>query len=229
MPRIIKLEEVDSTNEWAKRNLSKLEDLDSVIAEVQTQGKGRNGKSWFSPKGGLWFSVILTNFNGGIGALSQLCAVSVCEILSKLGVNPKVKWPNDIILKGRKLGGILTEKIKDKFIIGIGLNINLSSSDFPIPLKDVVITMKELLHRDLDTKEIAKNIVISIAKFRNNFEEVYKRYVDLSEDIGRMVKIKDGQETFVGIVVKVQKDGGIRIKSEETEKVFYSGSIFYLD
>lgn len=228
MPRMIKADEVDSTNEWMKRHLDKLSDLDSLIAKVQTSGKGRNGKNWFSPSGGLWFSLLLENFSGNAGALSQLCAVTVCEVLEKQGLLTNIKWPNDIISRGRKLGGILIEKIGEKFIVGIGLNLNLSNSDFSIPLKDIVITSKELLHKDIDVEETAKNIIERIAKEINELEEVHKKYLSLSGDVNEKVRFTDGKDTFIGKVVTVQEDGGIKIKNEEAEKVFYSGSIYYI-
>ncbi len=228
MPRLIKAEEVDSTNEWIKRNLEKLGDLDSFIAETQNSGKGRNSQNWFSPKGGLWFSILLENFSGEAGTLSLLCATATCEVLEEQGLLTNIKWPNDIILKGKKLGGILIEKVKGKFIIGLGLNLNLSNSDFPIPLKDIVVTSKEVLHKELDIEDIAKEIIKRIAKDRNNLEKVHKKYLELSCDLNEKVKINDGKETFKGKVVAIQADGGIKIKYQDTEKVFYSGSIYYL-
>ena len=228
MPRLIKAEEVDSTNEWVKRHLGKLGDLDSFIAKTQSSGKGRNSKNWFSPKGGLWFSILLENFSGNEGALSLLSATATCEALEKHGLSTNIKWPNDIILKGRKLGGILIEKVKGKFIIGIGLNLNLNNSDFPIPLKDIVTTSKEVLRKDLDIEVIATEIIKRIAKDRNNTEEVHKKYLKLSGDLNEKVKLNDGKETFTGKVVAIQADGGLKIKNEDTEKVFYSGSISYL-
>jgi len=228
MPRLIKAEEVDSTNEWIKRNLGKLGDLDSCIAETQSSGKGRNSKNWFSPKGGLWFSILLENFSGEAGTLSLLCATATCEALEEQGLSTNIKWPNDIILKGRKLGGILIEKVNGKFIIGLGLNLNLNNSDFPIPLKDIVITSKEILRKELDIEAIAKEIIKIIAKDRNNLEEVHKKYLKLSGDLNEKVKIEIGEEIFTGKVVAIQVDGGIKIKNEDTEKVFYSGSLSYL-
>lgn len=228
MPRLINAEVVDSTNEWVKRNLEKLGDLDSFIAETQSSGKGRNSKNWFSPKGGLWFSILIENFSDNEGALSLLCATATCEVLEGHNLLTNIKWPNDIIFKGKKLGGILIEKVQGKFIIGIGLNLNLSNSDFPIPLKDVVITSKDTLHKELDIEVIAKDIIIRIAKDRNNLERVHRKYLELSGDLNKKVKINDGKETFTGKVVAIQADGGIKIKNEETEKVFYSGSLSYL-
>lgn len=228
MARLIKAEEVDSTNEWIKRNIERLNDLDSFIAKIQHSGKGRNSKNWFSPEGGLWLSVLLEKFPGNAGSLSLLCATATCEVLEEHSLLTNIKWPNDIILKGKKLGGILIEKVTGKFVIGIGLNLNLNNSDFPIPLKDVIITSKETLHKELDIEAIAKEIIKRIAKNRNNISEVHKKYLKLSGDLNEKVKLDNGEEIFSGKVVAIQKDGGIRIKNENTEKVFYSGSLSYL-
>jgi BirA family biotin operon repressor/biotin-[acetyl-CoA-carboxylase] ligase len=228
MVRLIKAKEVDSTNEWIKKHLSKLKDLDSFIAETQDSGKGRNSKNWFSPRGGLWMSVLIEKFPGNDGALSLLCATSVCEVLEENKILANIKWPNDIILKGKKLGGILIEKVQEKFIVGIGLNLNLSKSDFPIPLKDVVITSKEVLHNELDIEKVAKEIIKKIAEDRNIIDQVHKKYLKLSGDINEKVTINDGKEVFTGKVVEIRPDGGIKIKNEDTEKVFYSGSLSYL-
>lgn len=228
MPRLIKAKKVDSTNEWIKKRLSKLKDLDSFISEIQNSGKGRNFKDWFSPKGGLWFSILLEKFSGNEGTLSLLCATAICEALEEHNLLTNIKWPNDIILKGKKLGGILIEKVQGKFIIGIGLNLNLSKSDFPIPLKDIVITSKEILHKDLDVEAIAKETIKRIAIGRNNLEGIHKKYLKLSGDLNEKVKINDGKEIFTGKVIAIQADGGILIKNEDYEKVFYSGSLSYL-
>ncbi|MBN1694897.1 biotin--[acetyl-CoA-carboxylase] ligase [candidate division WOR-3 bacterium] len=228
MPRLIKAEEVDSTNEWIKKRLSKLNDLDSFIAEIQNSGKGRNSKDWFSPRGGLWFSILLEKFQGAEGALSLLCATAVCDALEEHNLLTNIKWPNDIILKGKKLGGILIEKVQGKFIIGIGLNLNLSKSDFPIPLKDIVITSKETIHKELDNEAIAKEIIKRIAIGRNNLEEIHKKYLKLSGDLNEKVKINNGEEIFTGKVIEIQADGGIKIRNEDSEKVFYSGKLSYL-
>jgi BirA family transcriptional regulator, biotin operon repressor / biotin---[acetyl-CoA-carboxylase] ligase len=228
MVKLIKAKEVDSTNEWIKNHFSELKDLDSFIAETQNSGKGRNSKNWFSPRGGLWMSVLIEKFPGNDGALSLLCATAVCEVLEENSLLANIKWPNDIILKGKKLGGILIEKVQEKFIVGIGLNLNLSKSDFPIPLKDVVITSKEVLHNELDIEKVAKEIIKKIAEDRNILDRVHKKYLKLSGDINEKVTINDGKEVFTGKVVEIQPDGGIKIRNEDTEKVFYSGSLSYL-
>jgi biotin-(acetyl-CoA carboxylase) ligase len=84
------------------------------------------------------------------------------------------------------------------------------------------------LHKDLDIEVIAKEIIMRIAKDRNNLEEIHKKYLKLSGDLNEKVKINDGKEIFTGKVLTIQADGGIRIKNEDAEKVFYSGSLSYL-
>lgn len=228
MPRLIKTQKTDSTNEWIKRNLNKLNDLDSVIAEEQTAAKGKNKKDWFSPKGGLWLSIILRRFTEKPEDIFFLCTVAVCETIQEYDLPVKIKWPNDIFLKGKKLGGILIEKVKDNFILGIGLNLNLSVSDFPIPLKDTVITTKDTLQKDLGIETIAKEIIKRVAQGKRNPGRIYKKYTQLNRDINKGVKISAGEESFTGKVIEIQPDGGIKIANENTEKVFYSGSLHYL-
>ena len=229
MPRLIKAEAVDSTNEWVKRHLDKLEDLDSFLANTQNEGKGRNAKDWFSPKGGFWYSFILKKFPGNTSALSLLTAVVVSETMRKNGVPAEIKWPNDIFLKEKKLGGILIESIKGYFVVGIGLNLNLSVSDFPIPLKDIVITSKDLMKEELDLDAIAEEIIKGIAKGRKTLEKVHQKYLNFNRDINRKVRISKGDETFTGTVTEIQPDGGIKVKNDIAEKVFYSGSLSYLN
>ena len=102
MIRLIKAKEVDSTNDWIKRNISKLKDLDSLIADTQDSGKGRNSKNWFSPRGGLWMSVLIEKFPGNDGALSLLCATAVCEVLEDVIV-PVDRYPGAWHFEGLSL------------------------------------------------------------------------------------------------------------------------------
>ena len=158
MFNIIKLEEVDSTNEWVKRNKGKFSDLDGVFAKVQTRGKGRGKNKWFSPPGGLWFSIMIKKFPSTKGALSQLCCVVVADVLEKYKLKVELKWPNDIIISSKKLGGILIERINESFIIGIGLNLNIELLTFPLELRDKVITSFEVLKKEIPIEEICLEI-----------------------------------------------------------------------
>ncbi len=228
MFNLIKLKEVDSTNEWIKRNFNILSDLDGVIARVQNQGKGRGSNKWFSPPGGMWLSIMIKEFSHSKGVLSLLSSVSIAEAMEEYELNVELKWPNDIIASSRKIGGILIEGIKDGFIVGIGLNLNIKLSDFPDSLQSNTISAKEILKRNLPIEEIASKIMKKIGEGREEFDRVYARYLGLNCDIGRKVKLLGPKETVTGQVISIDKDGAIRIRSEGKENTFYSGSLVYL-
>lgn len=228
MYNIIKLKTVDSTNEWAKKNIEHLSDLDGVIAEEQTSGKGRKTRDWFSPKGGLWLSILVRDFQDGLGALSLLSSVSIADVLEGYDIKVQLKWPNDIMVSSKKLGGILIERINGGFIVGIGLNLNINLLDFPDFLREKVITAREILNSDLKIDGIALKTIKRIEENREELDRVYARYLGLNQDIGRMVEIQSGGEAIRGRVLGIKIDGSINILSNGQEKSFYSGSLIYI-
>jgi len=227
MFNIIKLEEVDSTNEWVKRNKGKFSDLDGVFAKVQTRGKGRGKNKWFSPPGGLWFSTMIEKFPSTKGALSQLSCVVIADVLEQYKLNVELKWPNDIIFSSKKLGGILIERINESFIIGIGLNLNIELLTFPLELRDKVITSFEVLKKEIPIEEICLEILKKISQWIKNLNRVYLRYLGLNCDLGRKVKLISSKGEIIGQVIRIEKDGGILINSEGKENTYYSGSLVY--
>lgn len=228
MLNLIKLEEVDSTNEWAKRNIEKLSDLDGVIARIQTRGKGRGSNKWFSPSGGLWLTLMIKEFPSNKGVLSQLSSVVIAEVLENYGLHVELKWPNDIIISKKKIGGVLIEGRNESFIVGIGLNLNLDVSDFPQSLQENIISSKEILKRNLPIEEVALEIMKRIGECREELDRVYIRYLGLNQDLGRKVELQCQKETITGQVIGIEKDGGIRIRSEGKENIYYSGSLVYI-
>ncbi|MCK4571337.1 biotin--[acetyl-CoA-carboxylase] ligase [candidate division WOR-3 bacterium] len=228
MLNLIKLEEVDSTNEWAKRNIEKLSDLDGVIARIQTRGKGRGSNKWFSPSGGLWLTLMIKEFPSNKGVLSQLSSVVIAEVLENYGLHVELKWPNDIIISKKKIGGVLIEGRNESFIVGIGLNLNLDVSDFPQSLQENIISSKEILKRSLPIEEVALEIMKRIGECREELDRVYIRYLGLNQDLGRKVELQGQKETITGQVIGIENDGGIRIRSEGKENTYYSGSLVYI-
>lgn len=228
MLNLIKLEEVDSTNEWAKRNIEKLSDLDGVIARIQTRGKGRGSNKWFSPSGGLWLTLMIKEFPSNKGVLSQLSSVAIAEVLENYGLHVELKWPNDIIISKKKIGGVLIEERNESFIVGIGLNLNLDVSDFPQSLQENIISSKEILKRNLPIEEVALEIMKRIVECREELDRVYIRYLGLNQDLGRKVELQGQKETITGQVIGIENDGGIRVRSEGKENTYYSGSLVYI-
>lgn len=137
--------EVSSTNTVAKfLSMNGVENGTVVISEKQTKAKGRSGKSWESPLGGVWLSIILNPNvdHSKIPLITLATGVAVAKTLENIGVeNPEIKWPNDIMINGKKVCGILTEAVAkfntiESVIIGVGIDANLDVEQFPEDLQE---------------------------------------------------------------------------------------------
>lgn len=147
---IIQLTETDSTNEEARRLIRKGAGEGTVIiAGRQSSGRGKPGKSWLSPKGGLYLSAIAApRINPRslapitmIGALAGRAA-----IIAATGLPVVIKWPNDLLIRGKKVGGVLVERVASgQLIIGLGINVNLGKKDLPaaLPATSLLIETKK--------------------------------------------------------------------------------------
>jgi BirA family biotin operon repressor/biotin-[acetyl-CoA-carboxylase] ligase len=151
--RVIKLEETKSTNTYSKENLTLLEDKTVVHALRQTHGRGRLNRTWVDlGENNLFFSIVLkpsTDFKAVYSNLTQYASVILCKIFENYGLNPKVKWPNDVMIDGqRKICGILCETVIENselkgIILGIGINLNASKEDVE-NIPDRVVTALNL-------------------------------------------------------------------------------------
>jgi len=139
-----------------------------VFAESQTKGRGRLGRRWLSPaRKGLWFSVLLRP-KMRPPAATQLTVASVTALRRALalqtGLKPEIKWPNDITIDGRKVAGILTELSAELdqikyLILGIGVNVNLNPSDFPLELRKLATSLKAELGSSISRAELAVSVL----------------------------------------------------------------------
>lgn len=173
---IIRLEETYSTNNYAKEHLALLNDKDVIHARKQTNGRGRLNRSWVDlGENNLFFSIVLKpsdSFNSVYSNLTQYTSVILCEQLEKYGINPKIKWPNDVMIDGkRKISGILCETMIEGgelkgIILGIGINLNAKEQDVK-KISGRIVTALNL--------ETGKNIDSEI--FLNNFlTEFFSKY-----------------------------------------------------
>ena len=168
--KILKLDQIDSTQKKAKELAQKGEKPWTVIlAKEQTAGTGRKGNFWYSPKGGLYLSIILPkNKIENIYILNILATFLVAKIIKEnFKLEPFIKLPNDIWINGRKVAGVLTENIivgdKIKFsIIGIGINTNIE--EFPLSLQNLATSLKIELGTKINNEKICQNILKEIKK-----------------------------------------------------------------
>jgi len=173
---IIYLKKVDSTNNFASRLIkSKKEEHESldgtiVLAETQEKGRGRLGRIWLSPSGGLWFTLILRTSlkEKELLEVTLIAAYSVASVLdTEYGINAIIKWPNDIYFRKSKLGGILTEVEKVDgsvfLIIGIGINTNLAAVDIAPVIKEST-SIKIIIGKDIEREYLLSKILLDFEK-----------------------------------------------------------------
>ncbi|MCY6958173.1 biotin--[acetyl-CoA-carboxylase] ligase [Clostridium brassicae] len=201
---IVHLESVDSTNNEAKKLANKdVIEGTVVIAEEQTMGKGRLGRNWVSPKyKGVWMSIILTpDINPmNVPKVTQVAAASVIMGFKKNGIEAFVKWPNDIVINGKKVCGILTEMSGEinkvnYVVIGIGINVNINEEEFPKEVSAVASSLKIQSGKTISRKEVVSSTL-------NYFEELYEEFIT-KENIDTSIKICKENSILLGKEIKV--------------------------
>jgi BirA family transcriptional regulator, biotin operon repressor / biotin---[acetyl-CoA-carboxylase] ligase len=164
---VIHLEEVTSTNDLALRMAGEnVPEGSVVIAERQTRGRGKQGKRWESPTGGLWTSVVLRPKSPSSQApiFTLMGAVASAEAIRIIsGVQVLIRWPNDLLLEGKKIGGILCEarvggnKIRH-LVMGIGINVNQGEGDFSSSLRGLATSLRIASGRVWEREAVAEAI-----------------------------------------------------------------------
>ncbi len=233
----VHLDSVDSTNNWVKSHLSELSPFTCVISEEQTAGRGRFKRHWVSPRGEniyatLYFTVPLGS--GYIVNLGQIMAFACAKVLRGIGFEAELKWPNDILVHGKKISGVLTETVTQGeeigVIIGIGINVNMpteSLETIEVPATSLLQLSKKkwnlqeltelLMNHFLQDLEVLKKS--GFAPFQAPFEKMlaYK---------GQEITCRDGAQTIKGICHSITSDGHLQLllPSGET-KLLSSGEL----
>ena len=199
-----------------------------LISEIQTKARGRLGKKWEAPEGGIWMSLILRPQvpPARIGLITLATGVAIAKSIRSLGVDARIKWPNDVLIHGKKISGVLTEVNAtfneiDWIVVGIGIDSNLKLEDFSEDIRIGTTTLTEELPTKVDENEL-------IAVFLNEFEKVYKLYKDgeietilkdwrdLADTIGKYVNItQTGGKITQGYVVGINNEGSLIIERQD--------------
>jgi BirA family biotin operon repressor/biotin-[acetyl-CoA-carboxylase] ligase len=199
-----------------------------VFAESQTQGRGRLGRSWFSPpRRGLWFSVLLRPKLRPQAATQFTVAAATAlarAIRQVTRLEPQIKWPNDLLIRGRKVAGVLTElnaeldRVK-YLILGIGVDVNLTSAELPPELLEVATSLRIEAGHAIPRAELAAAILreldVDYARIRENrFTELSDEWEKQCTTIGRRVSIRIGERAFSGFVESLDEDGALLLRTE---------------
>jgi BirA family biotin operon repressor/biotin-[acetyl-CoA-carboxylase] ligase len=199
-----------------------------VFAEAQSAGRGRLGRSWMSPAGrGLWFSVLLRPALHPQAAtrLTIAAATSLVRAIgAETGLAPQIKWPNDLLLDGRKVAGILTELHAEldgikSVVLGIGVDVNLTAADLPPELKSRATSLRLELGRTVDRPALAARILRELdadyARLKaGRFADIAQEWERVSVTLGRAVAIGIGDRQVRGRAEALDPDGALLVRTQ---------------
>lgn len=217
--RLVLIESVGSTNEFAREIADESESWTVVIAEVQTAGRGRLGREWLSPAGGIWMSIVLKPRAAPSEAFRYTMAASVAVCRSLMGLynlDARIKWPNDVLVNGRKICGILTEisaelDVINYIILGIGINANMDASSLPEEWNATTISAE--LHRDISRGELITRVLEEIRALLES-GELYQEWVRLSDTLNRRVRVQ-GFGDVTGVAESLEPDGALVVRKDD--------------
>ncbi|NPV79592.1 MAG: biotin--[acetyl-CoA-carboxylase] ligase [Firmicutes bacterium] len=218
---------VTSTNQIASEMASRGAPHGAVVlADAQTAGRGRYGRKWVSPNGkGLWFSVILRpQIDARVShQIPMLAAISVASALrGELCLPAEIKWPNDIMLYGRKICGILAETRNgtgsiEFIVLGIGVNVNQDGDDFPPDLKESAGSLLMAAGHPFDRISVLQSILTRLETWydiwqERGFSPIHREWKIMCPLLGKTVKLIDKKEEIIGEAFDVDHEGALLIK-----------------
>ncbi len=229
---------IASTNTWAKEHVEdfELDEMTLVTADEQTSGRGRFKRVWCSPAGlniYATFCFYIGVDRSDIGHVPQLLAISATEVLEQLNFIPLVKWPNDILIKGKKVAGILCEIVmhEDKrcVVCGIGLNVNMplhQLQKIDRPATSLLVEGGQEMNVEMVLKSITTIFGNNLDEFlKSGFDSFFSDYQEHSYyKKGEEVKFNDNQEIVKGKFHSLNKDGTMTLQlNEGVLRTFYAG------
>jgi BirA family biotin operon repressor/biotin-[acetyl-CoA-carboxylase] ligase len=219
---------IDAAWEWLREGGP---DRGAVIAARQTLGRGRAGRAWASPEGGLWMSVAVRPHlpASRAGRLGVAMALAACEAVRiTTGGEAGVEWPNDVILNGRKLGGVLGEAEVEggavvRVVLSVGLNVNLRLTDLPEEVRDIATTLLEATGRQHALEPIAARTLEALEHLWQSVLTDGRRLVEAWRDrdalLGQEVTVEMGAETVRGENRGIDADGALLLAAGELQRL----------
>jgi BirA family biotin operon repressor/biotin-[acetyl-CoA-carboxylase] ligase len=207
---------IGNTNDRARELAGAGESELAVLADEQTGARGRLDRSWTSPSGGIWLSLVcrpdIPPSQAPIYTLAA--AVAATEALSEVGIDAGIKWPNDVVVDGRKLVGILTEMEGEAdrvswIVVGIGINANVDSDAVP----ETGTTIRELIG-DVDRAALTRALIERFEELRNDPESVLPAWRASAVTLGRRVRVTTPNDEIVGRAIDVEFPGALVVETE---------------
>ncbi len=232
--------EIESTNDYAVKNIEHIEDKTVIIADLQTKGRGRNGRSWHSEKNNLFASLVLKpkcSFCDmqRLNTIVHYTAVILSRVFKKkYGLSTQIKWPNDILVLGKKIAGILTENVikGESFqgiIIGTGVNLNMDEDSLK-KISQTAISLNMLTGRETDRDEFLdfflEEFFLQYDDFlKKGFLLIKENYKMLSMVLGKKVRAVLPDKEYCGIAKDIDDKGQLILDCYNKEEAINIGDI----
>ena len=237
------LEEVDSTNKWAKEHISELKHLSVVYTYNQTSGRGRLERKWnYNGKDNIYASIVVKPSSGlkeVYSNLTQYLCVILAEVFeeytSPIYPSPKIKWPNDIRINGKKISGILAEGVNISnagiaIVLGFGVNLNCKQEDMdridqPATSLNLVTGME--IDKESFLNRVLDKFCLGYDRFiENGFKSIREEYLKRAEFLNKKVAVKVFDNCVEGIASDVTENGALKIVDKDNkERILYIGDI----
>lgn len=242
--KIYSLTSVESTNALALKMAEEgTEEGTLVVAEEQTRGRGRMGRQWHSPPGvGIWSSLILRPrlLSHQAPCLTLMAGLAVARaIRSSTGLPAALRWPNDVLIGGRKACGILTEMGTrqgqvEYCVVGLGLNVNQSQTHFPPSLRLEATSIRTELGREVSRIEILQRILTEFERLylrqqKEGFSPILEESKRLSTVLGKWVSVRQGLHVYHGKAVDIDHEGALMLESEQGRHRIFAGDVSLIE
>ncbi len=211
--KTISIESIDSTNTYLKKLKTPTEDT-VIIAKKQTGGRGTKGRSFICEEGGVYMSLLRLYPCKAENSFSIMMnsAVAVVKTLSAFDIKAKIKWPNDVIVNGKKICGILIENVFEgeyvsRSIVGIGLNVNNPIAD---EIKDIAISTKEVLGKEISVETVTATLIYNLYQ-PTTYEEYKKHLLYLGEEVTVITQ----KSTYKALIDDIMPNGNLKTSEGE--------------
>ena len=194
-----------------------------VIAGEQTAGRGRIKRTWLSPKGSIALSLILYPELGYLSSLIMVASLAVVHSIERVtALKPQIKWPNDVLINGKKVCGILIEsevkgKQVDYAILGVGINTNLNPSDFP-EIPSTATSLSQELGRDVSQLDMIRRLLVELERLYlalPSGDSVYREWRNNLMTLGKKVRVSSDETTYEGIAESVAQNGSLLLRQPD--------------
>lgn len=226
--RVICYPTLPSSNELAKEIVRQgAVEGTVIVAEEQTTGKGRFKRAWISPRGSLSLSIILYPSLKHLPSIIMVASLAVVHsIETVIGLEAQIKWPNDVLINGKKVCGILVESevrgsVVGYAIVGIGMNVNLRITDFS-ELLPAATSISHELGREVSLLGLVKSLLVQIERLYLALlggESIYEEWRSRLATLGKEVCVVSGEVTYSGIAESVARDGSLLVRRPDSSLI----------